>query len=83
VGIEAGLNRSAIHARMSHAMPVSRNIHQGPASRASPARVLDPTSVRSSMAFMSSFLSGITLRNINFVNSETTEAFIAHLPMSG
>ena len=57
MGIEAGANRSAIQARMSHAMPVSRNIHQGPASRASPARVLDRTSVRSSMALMSSFLS--------------------------
>src|SRR6516162_10555176 len=56
VGIEAGLKRRAIHARMSHAMPVSRNIHQGPASRASPARVLDPMSVRSCVAFMSSFL---------------------------
>ena len=32
VGIEAGANRRAIQARMSHPMPVSRNIHQGPAS---------------------------------------------------
>src|ERR1700751_5925408 len=58
VGIEAGLNRSAIQARMSHPMPVSRNIHQGPARRASPARALDWMSVRSSMVLMSSFLSG-------------------------
>jgi hypothetical protein len=43
---------------MSHPMPVSRKIHQGPASRASPARALDRMSVRSSMALMSSFLSG-------------------------
>jgi len=41
VGTEAGVNRSATHDRMSQAMPVSRNIHQGPASRDSPARVLD------------------------------------------
>ena len=29
VGTEAGVNRSATHDRMSQAMPVSRNIHQG------------------------------------------------------
>jgi hypothetical protein len=57
VGIEAGANRSAIHDRMSHAMPVSRNIHQGPASRDSPARVLDRMAVPSSVTLMSSFLS--------------------------
>ena len=52
MGTEAGVNRSATHDRMSHAMPVSRNIHQGPASRDSPARVLDRVAVRSSMALM-------------------------------
>jgi hypothetical protein len=57
VGTEAGVNRSATHDRMSQAMPVSRNIHQGPASRDSPARVLDRVAVRSSMALISSFLS--------------------------
>ena len=29
VGTEAGVNRSATHERISHAMPVSRNMHQG------------------------------------------------------
>ena len=32
VAIEAGLIRNATHAMISHAIPVSRNIHQGPAS---------------------------------------------------
>jgi len=36
----------------SQAMPVTRNIHQGPASRHSAARVLDRRAVRSSMALM-------------------------------
>src|SRR5215469_16491907 len=53
VAIEAGLNRKAIHPMISHAMPVSRNSHQGPASRHSPARVRDPMVVRSSMVLMS------------------------------
>src|SRR5215471_5553975 len=43
---------------MSHAIPVSRNTHQGPANRVRPARVLDPVAVRSSMVLRSSFLSG-------------------------
>jgi hypothetical protein len=33
VATEAGVKRSAIHSMMSHAMPVSRKIHQGSASR--------------------------------------------------
>src|SRR5215467_13451347 len=57
VVIEAGLNRSTIKEMISHAMPVTRNTHQGPASRHSPARVLDLMAVRSSMALMNGFLS--------------------------
>jgi BON domain len=30
VATEAGVNRNAAHAMMNHAMPVSRNSHQGP-----------------------------------------------------
>ena len=70
VGTEAGVNRSATQDRMSQAMPVSRNIHQGPASRDSPARVRDRMAVRSSMALMAaSFPHGCL--------------FAAHCPGSG
>src|SRR5260370_10841901 len=52
VGTEAGVNRSATKEMMSEARRVSRTIHHGPASRHSPARVLDRRAVLSSMALM-------------------------------
>src|SRR5262249_2738870 len=57
VATEAGGNRKTTQERTSQAMPVSRNIHQGPASRHSAARVLDRMAVRSSMGLMGGFLS--------------------------
>jgi len=47
---EAGVNRSTIRAMISHAMPVSRNSHHGPASRHSALWVLSPMPVRPSAA---------------------------------
>ena len=44
---EAGVNRSTITAMISHAMPVTRNSHHGPASRHSAARPLGLIRVRS------------------------------------
>jgi hypothetical protein len=38
VAIEAGVNRNATHAMMSHAIAVSRNSRHGPVSRHSAAR---------------------------------------------
>src|SRR6266704_3359608 len=47
---EAGVNRSTITAMISHAMPVTRNSHHGPASRHSAARVFGLMPVRPSAA---------------------------------
>jgi hypothetical protein len=48
--IEAGVNRSTITEMISHAMPVTRNSHHGPAIRHSAASARRPKSARRSFA---------------------------------
>jgi hypothetical protein len=56
VATEAVVIRKMNTETSSQAMPVSRNIHQGPASRHSAARVLDRRAVHSSMGLMTASL---------------------------
>src|SRR5258706_14435971 len=56
VATEAVVIRKTSTEAISQAVPVTRNIHHGPASRQSAARVLDRRAVRSSMALMAASL---------------------------